>query len=459
MNAGQGVRALDRLQESGIQIERRMMQRRPLNSEAVATTVTFELGGAEWAALPSLGVPAILARIDTGARTSALHADQIEIYQTPEGPRVRFVVHPVTGRRDITRKCDAPLIARRWIASSNGARELRCVVSTLVEIGERRWLAEMTLTNRGRMRYRMLLGRRAILDDMVVVPRRGNRQRTIGYGIYDEAVSLHPSRQIASMAIETPKQLRIGLIGEGPIGKVWQMLVDTALARGHVVERIDVRSCRLLHNDGHPRIECSGRIVAHLDAAIALGTPNAGAFFLGVLRHAQLAGAVPLNDAEALAAVFDPSRMLQMLWAAQIPTLVDALPASASRPEASSRGARHHKRLSGFVVDGEIVACAWLKTADLTADDTSPPFVNATAKVPERRLMLRAARTLGLGAGRIDVLRLKNREPVVAGADASASLLGFAKTAKFDPALVLITALEKRAGETALATRAVHADR
>ena len=435
------------------------MQRRPLNSETVATAAPFELGGAEWAALPDLGVPAILVKIDTGAGTSALHADQIEIFQTPKGPRVRFVVYPVAGHRDVSRRCDVPLLARRWIKSSNGARELRCVVSAVIEIGERSWRAEITLTNRGRMRYRMLLGRRAILDDMVVVPRRGHRQPVIGYDVYGEAPSLNLSRQTVSARDQTSRQLRIGLIGESPIGKAWQLLVDMALARGHVVERIDVRGCRLLHRDGRPRIESGGRLVAHLDAAIALGGPDLDSFLLVSCGTRERAGAVPLNDAEALAAVFDPTRVVQLLWAAQIPTLVDVLSASKRRPEAFGLTAQHHDRVCGFVVDGEIAAYGRLPDVEMVADGAPPHFLRASIKVHERRLILRAASTLGLGAARIDLLRLKNRESVVAGIDASVAVMELANIAKIDPALAIITALERRVGKKPPATHPPHAVR
>ena len=146
----------------------------------------FELGSAEWAALPDLGVPAILARIDTGARTSALHASAIEVYAGADGQRVRFTVHPVTGRKSIARSCDAPLVARRWVASSNGTRELRCVVRTSVRIGARSWPIEVTLADRRSMRYPMLLGRTAILADMVVLPSRPSLQPVIGHEVYDK---------------------------------------------------------------------------------------------------------------------------------------------------------------------------------------------------------------------------------------------------------------------------------
>ena len=93
------------------------MQRHPVNSANSLTHLElFTLGSVEWAALPDLDVPAILAKIDTGARTSALHAESIVVYQAPDGPRVRFVLTPVAGRRDIKRHCDAPLIARRWMS-------------------------------------------------------------------------------------------------------------------------------------------------------------------------------------------------------------------------------------------------------------------------------------------------------------------------------------------------------
>jgi ribosomal protein S6--L-glutamate ligase len=90
---------------------------------------TFILGWEEWVALPNLGLPSIKAKVDTGARTSALHASLIEPFGPAAAPMVRFVVHPVPGREDIAITCSAPVLARREVASSNGDRENRFVIA------------------------------------------------------------------------------------------------------------------------------------------------------------------------------------------------------------------------------------------------------------------------------------------------------------------------------------------
>ncbi|MBY0448927.1 MAG: RimK/LysX family protein, partial [Hyphomonadaceae bacterium] len=116
-------------------------------------TGDFELGWEEWAALPELGVPAILAKTDTGALTSALHAYAIEPFGALDRPLVRFIVQPWPSRPDVEVVCSAPLIDRREVTSSNGESELRYVIRTLLRVGERAWPIDVTLTNRGGMRY------------------------------------------------------------------------------------------------------------------------------------------------------------------------------------------------------------------------------------------------------------------------------------------------------------------
>jgi ribosomal protein S6--L-glutamate ligase len=85
----------------------------------------FVLGWEEWLALPELGLPAIKAKVDTGARTSALAASSIEEIGTPERPKVRFVVRPIPGRDDVEVACIADVIDRREVTSSNGKTERR----------------------------------------------------------------------------------------------------------------------------------------------------------------------------------------------------------------------------------------------------------------------------------------------------------------------------------------------
>lgn len=120
------------------------------------------IGWEEWCALPDLGLPAVKAKIDTGARTSALHATDIGIFDEGGVSMVRFTVHPLEASRSILRICQAPLIDRRMIVSSNGEREMRPVIKTTLICGEKNIQAELTLTSRHKMKFRMLLGRAAL---------------------------------------------------------------------------------------------------------------------------------------------------------------------------------------------------------------------------------------------------------------------------------------------------------
>ena len=132
--------------------------------------MTFRLGWEEWVSLPDLGLPALKAKVDTGARTSALHAFDIEPFGPANAPRVRFAIHPIPGREDLVIPCSAKIVDRREVISSNGDMEYRFVIRSDIAIGDRRWPVEMTLTDRGQMAYRMLIGRQALTPDMIVSP-------------------------------------------------------------------------------------------------------------------------------------------------------------------------------------------------------------------------------------------------------------------------------------------------
>lgn len=126
------------------------------------------IGWREWLELPELQIPAIKAKIDTGARTSAIHAFFVEPF-TKEGRQwVRFGVHPLQKRLDVEIICEAPVIDFRAVSDSGGHREMRYVIETVVVIGELPRQVEMTLTNRDNMKFRMLLGRTAMAGLQVI---------------------------------------------------------------------------------------------------------------------------------------------------------------------------------------------------------------------------------------------------------------------------------------------------
>ncbi len=124
------------------------------------------LGWREWVALPDLGIPLIKAKIDTGARTSAIHAVRIE---RPSPKRVRFAVRPMQKSTEEI-WCEADWVEDRWVSDSGGHRELRPVILTPLVLGPHRWKIEVTLTARDNMLFRMLLGRTALEDRYMVDP-------------------------------------------------------------------------------------------------------------------------------------------------------------------------------------------------------------------------------------------------------------------------------------------------
>ncbi len=120
------------------------------------------IGWREWVVLPDLNICRIKVKVDTGARTSALHAFWVEAYKKNHQEWVRFAIHPLQHNTDVVIECDAPVKDRRMVTDSGGHKQHRYVIETSICLGAHIIDAELTLTDRDTMRFRMLLGRTAM---------------------------------------------------------------------------------------------------------------------------------------------------------------------------------------------------------------------------------------------------------------------------------------------------------
>tara|TARA_R110002096_G_scaffold54517_18_gene140662 strand:- start:21819 stop:22292 length:474 start_codon:yes stop_codon:yes gene_type:complete len=134
------------------------------------TTTLPVIGWREWLALPALGIPGIKAKIDTGARSSALHTNSFEVEDRDGAQWVKFQMHPLTRTNEVEMTCEAPILEFRDVKDSGGHVEHRPFIRTRARLGTYEWDVDMSLTNREGMKFRMLLGREAVASDFLIDP-------------------------------------------------------------------------------------------------------------------------------------------------------------------------------------------------------------------------------------------------------------------------------------------------
>jgi hypothetical protein len=142
------------------------------------------LGWREWVGLPALHIPYLKAKIDTGAKTSCLHASKIEYNNSNI---LRFKVNPLQRRHDVAIWCEAPLLGIREVKSSTGHIQKRFMISTILRCGEMCVNIELTLTNRSDMGFRMLIGRQALVKHYLVNPQQSFNLGRVSPGVLHTA--------------------------------------------------------------------------------------------------------------------------------------------------------------------------------------------------------------------------------------------------------------------------------
>ena len=405
-------------------------------------------GWEEWVALPELGLPAIKAKIDTGARTSALHAHDIEVFGPASKPKVRFNVHPVAGNEDITITCSAPIIDRREVTSSNGEAELRYVISTKMDVAGQSWPIDVTLTNRAGMTSRMLLGRQALTDHITISPTEKRLQPDLSYDVYHTSAVRH----------RAPKRaLRVAVLSREASNYSTSRLVEVGEARGHTVEVIDTTRCYMAINAMAPEVHYDGKRLPRYDAVIPRIGASVTPYGCAVIRQFETIGTYCVNGSAGILSSRDKLHAHQVLASKKIgmPTtafaaspkdtsnlmaLVGTAPLIVKLLESTQgkgvvlaetkkaaesvidafRGLKANFLVQDFVkeaagedlrclvVDGKVVAA--MKRTGAEGDFRSNLHRGGTAQVVritkvERDTALRAARAFGLGTAGVDLLR------------------------------------------------------
>jgi hypothetical protein len=127
------------------------------------------IGLREWVALPDFGVAGLRAKIDTGASTSTLHATDFAVFERDGSNWLRFTAHSGSRSNLREQRCEAPLVTRKTVKSSNGHSQTRYVIRTQLTLGERTWTVDFSLTCRKSMQYRLLIGAKALVDGQLLV--------------------------------------------------------------------------------------------------------------------------------------------------------------------------------------------------------------------------------------------------------------------------------------------------
>ena len=263
------------------------------------------IGKEEWGALPALSLPAVKMRIDSGAKTSALHAFNIHTFEEAGKNFVHFDIHPIQNNRKLIQSCRAMVVDTRKVKSSSGDAETRHVIRTPITLGGETWDIEITLTNRDSMGYRMLLGREAMTKRALIDPDAsfclGEITSNIAAAHYQKA---QPKRD----------GLKIVVLASNPKLYSNQRIMEAAEERGHEVQFVDLAQCYMNISANTPEIHYrGGQLLNDVDAVIPRIKPSMTFYGCSIARQFAAIGKYVLNDSDSIARSRDKLRSLQIL--------------------------------------------------------------------------------------------------------------------------------------------------
>ena len=444
------------------------------------------LGSEEWCTLPELGIPSIKARVDSGAKTSALHAKNIAPFIKDDQNWVKFDINPIQNNVKTIIHCEAPLVDKRVVKSSSGFREQRYVIQTSLEIGNSKWVIEMTLTNRDSMGFRMLLGREAMSGRVLVDP---EQQYLLGQTTTDNL------KEVYKNAVKTSSGLRIGLLASNPELYSNKRIMEAGEMRGHEMHFLNIKECYMKLDAKTPEIHYRGGIILNkFDAIIPRIRPSITFYGCALTRQFEALNVFCLNSSTAISQSRDKLFSLQLLLQSGIdipttgfanspldtndlikmvggpPLIVKLLEGTqgkgvvlAETKKAAESVINAFKSLNAnilvqefikeangkdlrlFVVDGKVVAT--IQREAMPGEFRANIHLGGTASVikptsEEKKIAIRAAKAMDLKVAGVDIIR-SSKGPLLLEVNSSPGLEGIEGATNKDIAGEMILAIEK----------------
>ncbi|MFI0491686.1 30S ribosomal protein S6--L-glutamate ligase [Flavobacterium sp.] len=444
------------------------------------------LGCEEWCSFPELGIPTIKARVDSGAKTSALHAINIAPFIKDEQNWVKFDINPIQNNVKTIIHCEAPLVDKRVVKSSSGFREHRYVIQTSLDIGNSKWLIEMTLTNRDSMGFRMLLGREAMSGRVLVDP---EQKYLLGQPTADSLKEVYKNSEKASSG------LRIGLLASNPELYSNKRIMEAGEMRGHEMHFLNIKECYMKLDAKTPEIHYRGGIILNkFDAIIPRIRPSITFYGCALTRQFEALNVYCLNSAAAITQSRDKLFSLQLLLQSGIdipttgfanspldtndlikmvggpPLIVKLLEGTqgkgvvlAETKKAAESVINAFKSLNAnilvqefikeadgkdlrlFVVDGKVVAT--IQREAMAGEFRANIHLGGTASIikptsEEKKIAIRAAKAMDLRVAGVDIIR-SSKGPLLLEVNSSPGLEGIEGATNKDIAGEMIIAIEK----------------
>ncbi len=445
------------------------------------------VGSEEWCSFSTLKIPAIKARVDSGAKTSALHALNITPFEKDGEQWVKFNVNPLQNNGKTLIHCQAKVIDKRLVKSSSGTKESRFVITTTIELADMSWDIELTLTNRDSMGYRMLLGREAMSGKILVDP---EQHFQLGQPTQEKLQEYYSATKTERTG------LRIGLLASNPDLYSNRRIIEAGEARGHEMHFLNLKYCYMKLDANQPEIHYrGGRVLNDFDAVIPRIRPSMTYYGCALTRHFESLKVYSLNSSAAITQSRDKLFSLQLLLnnGIDIPTtgfanspldtndLIKMVGGSpliikllegtqgkgvvlAETKKAAESVINAFKSLNAnilvqefikeangkdircFVVDGKVVAA--IQREALPGEFRANIHLGGTASVikvtlEEKKIAIRAAKAMNLKVAGVDIIR-SDKGPLLLEVNSSPGLEGIEGATNKDIAGEMIKAIEKQ---------------